>query len=72
MGAMKTALTFLLIVASLFALFSGKAFATDPAAYGLLLKARGEGPRNPHSCSKPTSRFASPDTWRVQRSPSAS
>ena len=47
MGAMKTALTFLLIVASLFALFSGKAFATDPAAYGLLLKARGEGPPQP-------------------------
>ena len=44
MGAMKTALTFLLIVASLFALFSGEAFATEPAAHGLLLKARGEGP----------------------------
>lgn len=44
MGAMKTALTFLLIVASLFALFSGEAFATEPAAHGLVLKARGEGP----------------------------
>ena len=44
---MKTALTFLLIVASLFALFSGEAFATEPAAHGLLLKARGEGPPQP-------------------------
>ena len=44
MAGMKTTLTYLLIVASLFALFSGEAFSTEPAAHGLLLKARGEGP----------------------------
>jgi Ca-activated chloride channel homolog len=44
MGGMKTALTFLLIVASLFALFSSEAFASEPAAHGLLLKSRGVGP----------------------------
>jgi Ca-activated chloride channel family protein len=47
MAGMKTTLTFLLIAASLFALFSGEAFAADPAAHGLLLKARGEGPAQP-------------------------
>ena len=47
MGGMKTALTFLLIVASLVVLFSGEAFATEPAVHGLLLKARGERPAQP-------------------------
>ena len=47
MDGMKTVLTFLLIVASLFILFSSEAFATGPAAHGLLLKARGDGPAQP-------------------------
>ena len=47
MGGMKTVLTFLLIVASLFVLFSSEAFATELAAHGLLLKARGDGPAQP-------------------------
>jgi len=39
---MKTTLTFLLIAASLLALFSGQAFPAEPV-HGLLLKARGDG-----------------------------
>jgi len=43
---MKTTLTFLLIAASLLALFSGRAFPAEPV-HGLLLKARGESSPQP-------------------------
>jgi len=43
---MKTTLTFLLIAASLLALFSGEAFPSEPV-HGLLLKARGDGAPQP-------------------------
>src|SRR6185436_14127455 len=45
-GRMKTTLTFLLIAASLLALFSGEAFPSEPV-HGLLLKARGDGAPQP-------------------------